>query len=105
MFQLIYFFVFQTKVKNEKQTSNLNDLVLEATQVTTRDNPRQHKTTRNITSTTQANTITTRDNTSATRDNTSTTRVGSNLKIVLIYSYHRCMLEPGILGSKALFML
>ena len=98
MFQLIYFFVFQTKVKNEKQTSNLNDLVLEATQVTTRDNTRQHKTTRNITSTTQANTI-------KTRDNTSTTRVGNNLKIVLIYSYHRCMLEPGTLGSKALLML
>ena len=55
--------------------------------------------------TTQVQHETTRVQHDTTRAQHEATRVQNNLKFVLIYLYHRSCSEPGILGSKALFML
>ena len=84
--------------------SHLRDLVQKAKRVTTQHNTTRGTTTQQKTTraqhdktqvqheTTPAQHDTIRDNTSAKRDNTSARRVQNNLKFVLIYSYHRCVL-------------
>ena len=96
-----------------------NDLVQKTTQVatgdntratrhntrqyeTTRDNTRQHETTRVQHETTRVQHETTRDNT---RQHEYNMRQQNNIKFILIYLYHCCILEAGKLGSKTLFML
>ena len=64
----------------------------------TRHNTRQHKTIR-------VQHEATRDNRRATQVQHETTQVQNNIKFILIYLYHRCILGTGILGSNALFML
>ena len=65
--------------------------------LTTRDQTRQHETTR-------VQRDTKRGSTSVARVQHETIRVQNNIKFILIYLYHRCNSEPCTLGSKALFM-
>ena len=86
------------------------DLVQKITLVTTRHNASQQNTTQNNTSTTRNDTRQHKYDTGqhdAIRDNTSAARDSTSTKQHKIYFdlYYAAYQQPGILGSKALFML